>query len=62
LKELYAVPEEVEPLTALAIGVAGDAASLPEPLKQRELAPRSRKPLSQLVFAERYGRPAPLGD
>lgn len=59
VRELYAVPEGVEPLTALAIGVAGEATGLPEKLRQRETAPRTRKPLAELVFADRYGRPAP---
>lgn len=59
VRELYAVPEGVEPLTALAIGVAGEAAALPDKLRERETGPRTRKPLSELVFAGRYGRPAP---
>ena len=59
VRELYAVPEGVEPLTALAIGVAGEAAALPDKLRERETAPRTRKALTELVFAERYGRPAP---
>ena len=62
VRELYAVPEDVEPLTALAIGAAGDPASLPEKLRERELAPRTRKPLSELVFGARYGRESTLFD
>ena len=60
VRELYAVPDGVEPLTALAIGVAGNPAELPEKLRERDLAPRTRKPLSELVFAERFGLPAGL--
>ena len=58
VREVYGVPTEMEPLTGLAIGYAGEAASLPESLRERDLAPRSRKRLSELVFEERWGRSA----
>jgi nitroreductase len=58
VRELYAVPEEAEPLTGLAIGYAGDPASLPEPLRERDLAPRARKRLGELVFEDRWGNGA----
>ncbi len=58
VRELYAVPENVEPLTGLAIGYAGDAASLPDGLRERDLAPRGRKPLRELAFEGRFGQSA----
>ena len=58
VREMYGVPDEIEPLTGLAIGYAGEAESLPEGLRERDLAPRSRKPLSELLFEERWGRSA----
>ena len=58
VREAYDVPEEIEPLTGLAIGYAGEAASLPDGLRERDLAPRSRKPLTELVFEEGWGRSA----
>ncbi len=59
-RDVYAIPEGSEALTGLAIGYPGDAQTLPEGLRERDLAPRKRKPLSAFVFAERWGRSAPL--
>jgi nitroreductase len=56
----YGVPDEVEPLTALAIGYVGDPESLPEGIRDRDLAERTRKPLSELVFAGHWGQRAPF--
>lgn len=39
------------PLTVLAIGELGDASTLPDQLRERESAPRVRRPLSQNVIA-----------
>ncbi|GHA53706.1 nitroreductase family protein [Pontibacter akesuensis] len=44
------IPEGFEPVAMGAVGYAGDPESLPEGLKTRELAPRQRKPLSELAF------------
>ena len=57
-RELYAIPDGAEALTGLAIGYEGDAASLPEGLRERDTAPRTRKPLRDFVFAGRWGEPA----
>ena len=54
-RELYQIPEGVRPLTGLAIGYAGDPASLPENLRQRDLARRPRKPLGAFVFRGKWG-------
>jgi nitroreductase len=59
-RELYQVPEGVQPLTGLAIGYPGDPAALPEKLRSRDTAPRSRKPLSAFVFAGKWGSAAPV--
>jgi nitroreductase len=55
VRELYAVPEGYEPVAAIAAGYPGDAATLPESLRQRELAPRVRKPQQEFVFRGRFG-------
>ena len=47
--------KQASPLTALAIGYAGDPQKLPDKLRERDLAPRPRKPLSQFVFSEKWG-------
>lgn len=46
----YGVPEEFEPVAAIAIGHTGNADTLPEPMRERERAPRIRKPLAELVY------------
>jgi nitroreductase len=60
VRELYALPESVEPVTAIALGHPGDPKSLPEPLAGREAGPRTRKPLREFVFRDRYGDASPL--
>lgn len=48
--EVFGLPAEVEVVSALAIGRPGDPASLPDDLRAREQAPRSRRPLAELVL------------
>ncbi len=59
-REVFNIPEGWEPAAAIALGYPGEADSLPEPLRTRELAPRTRKPLEQFVFTGRWGEVAPL--
>jgi nitroreductase len=56
----YQIPDTHEPVTALALGYPGRPEQLPEPLRQRELAPRTRKPLGEFIFAGRWGQTCPL--
>ena len=58
IRELYKVPEDVLPLTALAVGYAADPRSLPEKYRERDLTPRKRKPLSEFVFSGEWGSPS----
>jgi hypothetical protein len=44
------IPAGYQPVAMVAVGYAGDPEMLPEHLKARELAPRTRKPLEELVF------------
>jgi len=57
-RQLYAVPEGYEVMTGIVIGYRGDPQNLPEALKQRDLTPRQRKPLSAFVFSGQWGRPS----
>ena len=59
-RELYGIPEDYQPVTAIAIGYAADAESLPDQLKERDTAPRQRKPLSELVFGGEWGSPSEI--
>ncbi|MBI3866546.1 MAG: nitroreductase family protein [Planctomycetia bacterium] len=59
-RELFQVPEGVQPLTGLTIGYPGDPKSLPEQIGSRDAARRGRKPLSEFVFSGRWGTTAPI--
>ena len=49
-REAVNLPEGFDPVTVFTIGYPGDPATLPDRLRERELAPRERKPLSAFVF------------
>lgn len=49
------IPEGHEPLVALAAGRPGTPDSLPDNLRQRELAARTRKPATDFVYAAQWG-------
>ena len=55
--QLFNLPEGYDPLTVFAIGYAGDPETLPAQLRERELAARSRKPLSEFVFDGAWREP-----
>jgi nitroreductase len=57
-RELYQIPEGHEPLTALAIGYAGDPGALPESMQERDLARRPRKPLQEILFSGKWNNSA----
>ena len=59
-RELFHIPPGVVPLTAIAIGYEGDPNALPESQRQRDLAPRTRKPLGEFVFTGEWGTQAKL--
>ena len=56
--ELFHIPKGWEPISAFVIGYPGDPNDLPEPLRERELAPRSRKPVKDFVMSGEWGKPA----
>jgi nitroreductase len=55
VRQLYGVPDDVQPLTGLAIGYAGDPAKGDEKLRERDQAPRTRKKLGEFVFGGKWG-------
>lgn len=55
VRQLYQVPDDVQPLTGLAIGYAADPNRLPEKFQERDTTPRSRKPLEEFVFSGKWG-------
>jgi len=50
-RQVFEIPTGWEPIAAIAIGYPGDPDSLPQPLRDREVAPRTRKPISQFVMS-----------
>ena len=59
-RQLYGIPEGVQPMTGLAIGYGGDPNNLPETLKQRDLALRTRKTLHEFIFGGQWGTASSL--
>lgn len=56
----FRLPDGHEPVAVMAIGYPGDPKVLPEALRQRETAPRRRRPLVEFVFSGTWGEPSPL--
>jgi nitroreductase len=54
-RELFSIPEGHKVVAGFAVGYPGDPALLPEKLRERELAPRVRKPLNSFVFSGKWG-------
>jgi nitroreductase len=52
----YKIPPGYEPVAMIAVGYPGDPAVLPDRLRERELTPRNRRPISDFVFSEQWGQ------
>lgn len=59
-RESYAIPETHTPLCAFAVGYFGNPETLNERNREREVAPRVRKPLRDFVFGGEWGTTSPL--
>ena len=59
-KKEFEIPEGYEVVAGFAIGYPGDPAGLPDPLRQRELGARERKPASSFVFTGKWGTASPI--
>jgi len=59
-RQAFAIPEGWEAIAAMAIGYPGNPDSLPPKLKDRELAPRTRKPIRDFVMTGSWGHTAPF--
>jgi len=57
-RQTFAIPEEWEPIAAIALGYRGTPDSLSPKLKERELAPRTRKPIREFVMTGSWGHTA----
>jgi nitroreductase len=52
--EILGVPDDFIPGSVIAIGEPGDPAATPPPLREREQAPRSRRPAEKFAFRGRF--------
>jgi nitroreductase len=59
-RQVFVIPAGWEPIAAIAIGYPGDPDTLPQPLRDREVAPRTRKPISEFVMSGSWGKKAPF--
>jgi nitroreductase len=55
-RETYAIPEDWDTVSAIAVGKMGEMIGLSPELQEREKAPRERKPLPELVYAGSWGK------
>jgi nitroreductase len=54
----FSIPQNAVPASAIAMGYPGKADTLPEDLRQRELQPRTRKPINEMLFSGSWGNPS----
>jgi nitroreductase len=59
-RKQFAVPEDWDPVSVIALGYPGDPSSLSEQMRERETARRQRKPLESFVFSGAWGHPATI--
>ncbi len=57
-EELH-IPAGYEPITVIAVGYPGNHETLPDHLREREVAPRTRKSINDFVFEGGWAQPAP---
>jgi len=60
IKEAYVLPDNCEPVAGWALGYEGPPEMLKGPLRERELALRERKELSEFIFGAEWGETAKL--
>jgi nitroreductase len=55
IREVYHVPEGIQPVAGLAIGYPGHGQALSDQISNRDAARRPRKPLADFVYSDRWG-------
>ena len=59
-RSLFGIPKDWEPVAMMAVGYLGDPQALPQSLREKELASRTRKPLTEFVFSGSWNQPSDL--
>lgn len=57
-RESFSIPKGYDPVAAIAMGYLGETDSLPEDLRDAEIAPRLRRPCKAWAFTDIWGRVA----
>lgn len=60
VREAYGVPADFDICTGFALGYQGEPDRLPEDYAKREVLPRERKPVTDLVFTGAFGKTSPV--
>jgi len=55
-RKTYGIPDNAAPTTAVALGYPGSPDDLSDDLREKEIAPRQRKPLNTFVFTGGWGK------
>ena len=59
-RTVLGIPENFEPVVAIAVGYLGDVADLPDDLQASVANPRSRRPLQESIFNGKWGEAADM--
>lgn len=62
IRQTYQIPDDVTPVTALAIGYSAPLESVPDRYRDRQARDRERSPIESFVFAGQWGSPAAFFD
>ncbi len=58
--EVFGIPAGVRPIAVVAVGSLGDYDNAPQEVVERDAQGRSRLPLEEVAFADRWGTPLSL--
>lgn len=61
-REVYRIPDDYDVVTAIAIGYQGTLDTLSEKHQQREVQPRMRRPLADILIGDHWGQRSTLLD
>jgi nitroreductase len=59
LRAAFSIPERFQPMAMLTVGYQLSSSQIPEDMQEREHAPRTRRPLTELAFTGSWGKPWP---
>ncbi|MCC6240070.1 MAG: nitroreductase family protein [Phycisphaerales bacterium] len=60
IRQLYQVPDDFDPVAAIAVGYPGENPDLHEDYRKKNHAPRHRKPFDEFVFTGSFGKPSEI--